>query len=180
MDRGAWQATIQGVAELDTTDLTCACTCARTHTHTHTHTHVLLETPAWSDTSNRPVLHSAVPGQGPYHSVGTSRVQRTGEACSAIMIPPACSLGKSQKIGMYCCQDANPETSRCQVSGRTRSGQSKAQKDPEVSFISDARGPWKLDSLIVLASWLLMFYMRSPKQLTGTSRPEPQVQPLQP
>ena len=30
MDRGPWQATVQGVAELDTT--------ARAHTHTHTHT----------------------------------------------------------------------------------------------------------------------------------------------
>ena len=31
MDRGAWQATVHGVAGLDTTEYT--------HTHTHTHTH---------------------------------------------------------------------------------------------------------------------------------------------
>ena len=171
MDRGAWWATIQGVAELDTTE------CTHAHTHTHTHTHVLLEPPAWSDSSNRPVLHSAVPGQGPYHSVGTSRVQRTGEACSAIVTPPACSLGKSRKTGMLLLPGRQ---SRRQVSGRTCAGQGKAQKDPAASLISDARGPWKLDSVIILASWLLVFYMRSPRQFTGPSRPEPWIQPSQP
>jgi len=34
MDRGAWWATVYGVAELDMTEH------AHTHTHTHTHTHM--------------------------------------------------------------------------------------------------------------------------------------------
>ena len=33
IDRGAWQATVHGVAELDMTE------CAHTHTHTHTQSH---------------------------------------------------------------------------------------------------------------------------------------------
>ena len=37
MDRGAWWATVHGVAELDMTEHT------HSHTHTHTHTHTLDE-----------------------------------------------------------------------------------------------------------------------------------------
>ena len=38
MDRGAWWATVHGVAkELDMTEqLMCTCVCVRAHTHTHT------------------------------------------------------------------------------------------------------------------------------------------------
>ena len=35
MDRGGWQATVHGVAGLDTTEYVHA------HTHTHTHTHTV-------------------------------------------------------------------------------------------------------------------------------------------
>ena len=171
MDRGAWWATIQGVAELDTTE------CMHTHTHTHTHTHkVLLEPPAWSDTSNRSLLHSAVPGQGPYHSVGTSRVQRTGEACSAIMTPPACSLGKSWKTGMYCCQEGNPDV---RFLAEHAQGKARPKKTLQAPLFRMPEAP-ENRTLIVLASWSLVFYMRSPRQLTGPSRPEPWIQPSQP
>ena len=37
MDRGAWQATLHGVSESDTTEPMH--THMHTHTHTHTHTH---------------------------------------------------------------------------------------------------------------------------------------------
>ena len=37
MDRGAWQATVHGVSELDRLS---AHAHAHTHTHTHTHTHM--------------------------------------------------------------------------------------------------------------------------------------------
>ena len=42
MDRGAWWATVHGVAKSRTRLSLCvsACGLARTHTHTHTHTHV--------------------------------------------------------------------------------------------------------------------------------------------
>ena len=36
MERGAWWATVHGVAELDMTEVT-----QHTHTHTHTHTHLV-------------------------------------------------------------------------------------------------------------------------------------------
>ena len=39
MDRGAWQAIVQRVAESDTTEWLCAWVRTRAHTHTHTHTH---------------------------------------------------------------------------------------------------------------------------------------------
>jgi len=38
MDRGAWQATVPGVAELDTRMFTHTHTHTHTHGHTHTHT----------------------------------------------------------------------------------------------------------------------------------------------
>ena len=38
MDRGAWQATVRGAAELDTTERL-----THIHTHTHTHTHGYLQ-----------------------------------------------------------------------------------------------------------------------------------------
>ena len=41
MDRGAWQATVHRVAELDTTEVTL-----HTHTHTHTHTRDACQLPA--------------------------------------------------------------------------------------------------------------------------------------
>ena len=39
MDRGAWQATVHGVTELDTNEYLSARTHTHTYTHTHTHTH---------------------------------------------------------------------------------------------------------------------------------------------
>ena len=36
MDRGAWWATVHGVAELNITEHTCACAYSYTHMHTHT------------------------------------------------------------------------------------------------------------------------------------------------
>ena len=38
MDRGAWQATVRGVTDIDMTE---QLTHTYTHTHTHTHTHDL-------------------------------------------------------------------------------------------------------------------------------------------
>ena len=36
MDRGAWWATVYGVAESNTTEHTCACVYSYTHVYTHT------------------------------------------------------------------------------------------------------------------------------------------------
>ena len=36
MDRGAWWATVYGVAELSTTEHTCTCAYSYIHMHTHT------------------------------------------------------------------------------------------------------------------------------------------------
>ena len=50
MDRGAWWATVHGVAkELDMTEqLMCTCVCVRAHTHTHTHDDVIGYQGDWS------------------------------------------------------------------------------------------------------------------------------------
>ena len=42
MDRGAWQATVHGIARLRH-DLATKPTYLYTHTHTHTHTHIYIE-----------------------------------------------------------------------------------------------------------------------------------------
>ena len=53
MDRGAWRATVHGVAEWDTT--------AHTHTHTHTHTRMRAHTRCWKVSERRLLrTHSSV------------------------------------------------------------------------------------------------------------------------
>ena len=42
MDRGAWQATVRGVTDIDMTE---QLTHTYTHTHTHTHTHTIWNFP---------------------------------------------------------------------------------------------------------------------------------------
>ena len=48
MDRGAWQAVVDGLQRVDMTKqlCMCVCVCVRAHTHTHTHTH--LSTYIWA------------------------------------------------------------------------------------------------------------------------------------
>ena len=54
MDRGAWQATVHGVAKSQTPDTTEQFT--HTHTHTHTHTRTLFRSFSFKTLSSPPTL----------------------------------------------------------------------------------------------------------------------------
>ena len=112
-------------------------------THTHTHTQSTPRTPSMIRHQQQAIVAFSSPWTRslPFCGDFQSTEDRRGLLChydSSSMFP-----GEELEDRYVLLPGGQ---SRRQVSGRTCSGQGKAQKDPAGSLISDARGPWKPDS----------------------------------